>query len=242
MEREGQAHYSKDPCLFRVGTWLHHPQQLTNTNGAYVNGEEEAFYEKGSIVDAHTQQLAKRVVDQDGQPILGGSSQDKVCASMLLNNTFFSIDEMNIKEVKRHYYPYVYAASEKFNDPKERKKGFKPQSRFLHKICNPNLIDRDSTERKIKYKKAVVQYIETAEEEGNTGTIQKFFHLWKGEPYKELVGDFDRRSENLSRFGILAVKNYQQLSFRSKGELEREETNCGVYFAESGRITYHSGE
>ncbi|MCB0851774.1 MAG: hypothetical protein KDD63_06120, partial [Bacteroidetes bacterium] len=225
LKKKEKPALTEDYCLFKVGTWLHHPQKLTNHLGAYMNGEQEPFLEKGAIIEAHTQQLARRVVDQKGQPILGGSSQDKVCASMLMNNTFFSIDEMNIQEIKRQYYPYVYSTSEKFNDPGERIKGFQPKSRFLHKCYNPNLIHTNSVIRKARYQEEVKKYIDEVEEEGGKGTIQKFFHLWKGKRYAVLKDNFDRETENLSRFGILAADNYQGLPFRTQGRLEdRKET------------------
>ncbi|MEL6651521.1 MAG: hypothetical protein AAFQ87_12020, partial [Bacteroidota bacterium] len=122
---------SEEQSLFKVGTWLHHPQKLHQAEGAKINEEKSAFYETGGVIESHTQQLRKRVIDKEGNPILGGSAQDKVCAAMLMNNRFLSIDDVDQRLIKRHYYPYVFAASEFFTDRAQREWCLLLQSLFL---------------------------------------------------------------------------------------------------------------
>ena len=238
--------FSEDYCMYKVGAWLHHEQDLLNHEGAWVNEEKvksedreekRAFHQRGSVIAAHTQQLRLRVVDDKGQPRLGGSSQDKVCAAMLMNNTFFSIDEVDLDKVKRHYFPYVYAASEPYVDPVYRAEtpGFAPKDSYLHKVYNPYIADVSAAARVEKYKQATIKYIEKAEKY-KTGTIKKFFHIWKGEKCKIVKRGFKRRNENLSRFKILASDNYEGKPFRVDGDIAAKKETAEYAFRLMGII------
>ena len=211
--------------MYKVGAWFQHKQKLYNEVGAFVNEEETPFYSaNGSVIGAHMQQLRKRVVNENGQPILGGSSQDKVCATMLMNNSFISIDLMNLDEVKRQYFPYIYSASEYYVNWKKREKGFKADDVILHKAYNKKLIGENSDIRRSNYKKFIKGYIKEIVEKDDFGTIKKFFHVWKGEKCKLVNESFNPRHENLARFKVVAVKNYkidgEDVDFRRIGELE----------------------
>lgn len=249
-EKKEKYNWTKDSPLYKIGAWLHHPQKLYTQKGAKVNEEEDDFYpEKGSIIDAHMQQLKRRVVDEGGQPILGGSSQDKVCAGMLMNNYFLGIDSVNLNKVKRQYYPYVYAASEEYQAPAERilNKKFKVEDKILHKVYNDALVGKTSDIRREKYKKHVIEYIDDISYKSDgkptkRGTIKKYFHVWKGEKCKLVSKEFNPRHENLARFRILAVKNYKMdenqaaLPFRCRGDMESRKNTAEYDFRNIGVI------
>ncbi|MFK7925797.1 MAG: hypothetical protein AB8H47_27865 [Bacteroidia bacterium] len=209
---------SEEQSLFKVGTWLHHPQILTHLEGAKINEEKESFHGKGGVIESHTQQLRRRVIDRDGNPILGGSSQDKVCAAMLINNLFLSIDGVNQKMVKRHYYPYVFAASEFYTNPSARRNGFIIEDAILHKIYNSQLVEKEGSKPKAEYKAEVKKYIQNVEERiaensddpfHSHGTIKKFFHLWKGRKVQVVDEKFDPQNDNISRFKVVAVEQFR---------------------------------
>lgn len=212
--------HTKENCLFKVGTWLHHPQELLRPDKAKVNEEgDEHFHHEGAVIESHTQQLRRRVVNKTGNPILGGSSQDKVCAAMLMNNSFMSIDEVDIDKVKRHYFPYVYTASEFFVEPHERTPSYCPLEDYLHKIYNFDIAGETSEERREKYKEYVKKYIRGIRDRKNAlnpdpnyakGTIKKYFHIWKGRRCQIMTEDFDPKSDNISRFKIVAVDKYMK--------------------------------
>lgn len=226
--------------MYKIGAWLHHPQKLYHGEGAYVNEEKKKFYEKGSIIDAHTQQLRRRVVNENGQAILGGSAQDKVCAAMLMNNSFLSIDRVNLDKVKRQYFPYVYAASEEFGPLEERIRGFQTKDVILHKAYNRRLAGKTSDIRRENYKTFVKEYIEETSLRKARGTIKKFFHIWKGEKCMLVDQDFNFRHENLSRFKVLAIAGYeeddQSLPFRQEGSLDVRKQSSEYAFRNMGII------
>lgn len=233
VPRKKDSHeQTSDKKLFKVGAWLHHPQRLLNQEDSSMNEEDEPFlHSQSAVIHGHTQQLRRRVVDKEGQPILGGSAQDKVCASMLMNNTFLSIDEINLMQVKRHYFPYVFAASERFHESDARyKKDFAIQDECFHKIYNQDLADQSPTERKRKYKEMVRKYVRNNSLR-TKGTIKKYFHLWRGETCRlidhqaeEADGGMDIQNENLARFRLVMVEHFQKdseesLPFEWKREL-----------------------
>lgn len=233
--------------LYKVSTWLHHKQKLYNEVGAKINEEpkQEPFHPKGSVIGAHTQQLRRRVVNEDGFPILGGSSQDKVCAAMLMNNRFRSIDDVRLDEVKRQYFPYVFASSEYYQslDEQARDKGFKAKDVFLHKSYNEKLTGKNPGIRLKNYKKYLESYIDeisSEEHKEQGGIIKKTFHVWLGEKCILIDENFNARHENTSRFQILAVKSYmkngKKLLFRNKGGMKKRKESAEYYIRNQGII------
>ena len=232
--------------LFKVGTWLHHPQKLLTKEGAKVNEEKEPFLkDEGAIIANIAQQLRQRVVNEKGNAILGGSSQDKVCSAMLMNNQFLSIDQVNLDIVKRHYFPYVYTASEFFGPVSKRIRGVTVENHYLHKIYNHEIADVSAEERKRKYKVAVEKYIQRVKErqiagEEHRGTIKKYFHLWKGKKCTLVKKEFERRNENLPRFRIVAVDEFLKdgvvIPFRVEGSLEDRRETAEYHLRQQGIV------
>lgn len=220
--------------LFKVGVWLHHPTELSQGN-------------KKSIIRKYYDQLKTRIVSQNGAVKLGGSSQDKVCAAMLMNNSFDSVDEHHHSKAKRHYYPYVIPATEKWYDDRPRNAGDSVVESCVSKVYNINLIPQKNTEipetYKIEKDKLYDSYISQYETDNikNKGILKKYFHLWKSmecftisnlkdqEPdFKDETLNYDLvYNENLSRMRIIAIDNEAigspsekiQRQLRSKGLL-----------------------
>ncbi len=184
----------KEAKLYKVGTWLHHEQILMNEGGHM-------------IIPAHYEQLKQRIIYKTGKPRLGGSSQDKVCAAMLMNNTFVSVDEPDWRKAKKHYYPYIFPTSEPFQLPEERSNApFKPQDIHFDTIYNAqtratvddlpkdllankkhlshDLLDDIEVKealhklRQQKYQKAKQEYQQRIQAPNHTGLVKKYFHLW----------------------------------------------------------------
>ena len=240
VEAKDGYDFTSERSLFKVGAWLHHPQELLNEEGSFINEEDTPFDEKGTVIGGHTQQLRNRVVNSRGYPILGGSSQDKVCAAMLMNNRFESIDEVHLDIVKRHYFPYVYAASEFYQESAEREMGVIVEDSILHKAYNPQMAAWDSKERQEKYKDVVKAYIKEVEEKNQRGNIKKYFHVWKGRRSKIVNEEFNRQDENLSRFKVIAVAKYlkggKPLPFRKQGLLEERKHTSEYELRKEGVI------
>jgi len=82
---------SKDHKLFKVGVYLDHTQ----------NKDSKEILDK-------LNDLAAKPIMEDGNPRLGGNSQDKICAAMLLNNKFITVEpnyvEKDFKERTDYYY------------------------------------------------------------------------------------------------------------------------------------------
>jgi hypothetical protein len=78
-----------------LGVWLNHPVSLIDqkTNRPVIYKIHDML--KGSIIN------------EKGAPILGGTSQDKICASMLYNNTFYDVE--NKEDDSK--YPWIKISS-----------------------------------------------------------------------------------------------------------------------------------
>ncbi|MCB1176323.1 MAG: hypothetical protein KDK36_01980 [Leptospiraceae bacterium] len=222
--------------LYTVGIWLHHPQNLLYDNGSIITKQEKETHSKDAIIESITKKLQTRVVDAKGKPILGGSSQDKVCAAMLMNNQFLSIDEIDPQLAKRHYYPYIYVASENYSEPENRREGFRPKRTYFHKVFNKKLAKTKTNEKGNIYKQEVSKYKREIEKAGGLGIVQKFFHLWKGEKYKQINSEFNSANENISRFHIIGVDNYKNLPFRLHGSAEDRQFTTEYYLRNQGII------
>ena len=199
---------TQDNKLYKVGTWLHHPQQL------YYNFSKERELEDEAVIDRQLHLFKSRIVTGEGKVRLGGSFQDKVCSAMLMNNTFESVEEWNPQLAKKHYFPYIYPASHAYLPIEERKAGFYQEEDLLHIVYNKK-VRADAGQSTIiqgeqrrtrylsqlnAYKKKIKQY------PGYEGILKRFFHVWKGENCMMLDKKFDTEDDNYSRFRILSLK------------------------------------
>ena len=186
--------------LFKVGLWLEHPIPMV-----YEMQENSEIPELKFVYFNYFKRLSENIVNQYGKPNLGGNSQDKICAAMLLNNTFRSVVETDEEFAKVGYRPYV-----KIESCIETEEG-----KYDGIYQSPtNLLESNDLE--IEKEKYLRQF-----PIGSMGFIKKYMYMWKAESLK-VVDDheFDVRTENLSRFRIIAAKNVSLSEAKNKFRLQ----------------------
>jgi hypothetical protein len=170
--------------LIKVGVWIDHPQN--------VNSE---------LLLSRIENLDQDVIYEDtGRPRLGGTSQDKICASMLLTSSFEQVQE-NLSGLSTIYYPWIKAAA-----------------------CNVGLETKDSvTEFEVSHR----QYQRVGKEQlsmemqtyAGKAYLKKYFHLWKGEEIKcvESINYFPNQTglENYARFQFLHLHDNSPSSLQN---------------------------
>ena len=200
---------SRDNKLYKVGTWLHHPQQLY-----FDFSKEREELKEEAVIDRQLHLFKSRIVTEDGKVRLGGSFQDKVCSAMLMNNTFESVEEWNPKLVKKHYFPYVYPASQAYVPIEKRKAGYYQDEDLLHIVYNEQVradVGKSkiiqAEQRRTRYLSHLEAYKEKIKRyPGRKGILKRYFHVWKGENCKVVDEKFDTEDDNFSRFRILTLK------------------------------------
>lgn len=180
------------PNLFQFGVWLQHDIALVQPD-IDESQQQPVFFR-------YLSRLQENIVNQYGQPNLGGNSQDKICASMLLNNTFKSVVETDPQHAKVGYWPYVHIESRIHTD-----KGietYMPPTVPLE----GEYLNQEIKEYLLKYPK------------GSKGYIAKYLYLWKAESLKIIDEEegLDPRGENLSRFRVIAAKNLSLADARER--------------------------
>jgi len=75
--------YSVNDKLFKLTCWLDNKSEFTKDDKKEMD-----------------KKLENTIITEDGSPILGGTSQDKICAAMLFNNRFSSIEISNYFIIK----------------------------------------------------------------------------------------------------------------------------------------------
>ncbi|MEL7002266.1 MAG: hypothetical protein AAFN93_05965, partial [Bacteroidota bacterium] len=162
--------------LFKIGIWLDHKSKLYNN-------------------DEHL--LAKRLKNLMGDIILpgtnqarlGGNYQDKICAAMLFNNTFTSVQNRTSQR-DQHYYPWIRSAYSLGSSNGDSEKDFEVNGRNL-KEAEEILLK--GTIHKTK------------------GYFKKHFHLWQGKPLFRLQNVNQLEEENIARFQIVLIDNSELL-------------------------------
>jgi hypothetical protein len=172
-----------DYQLIKVGVWIDHSQEVDS-----------------KLLLSRIENLDQDVVYEDtARPRLGGTSQDKICASMLLTSSFEQAQEQ-LSALSKIYYPWVKAAA-----------------------CNVELKTEDSvTEFEVshRYFKRVGKEQLGEEMQAYIGEayLKKYFHLWKGEHIKcvEHIKDFSSQTalENYARFKFLHLHNNNPLAIQ----------------------------
>jgi len=107
--------------LFKVSVWLNHEiklyEEVTNEKG---NGDglkkREKQTKKRYLKDKVAGLTGSSIVNELGNPRMGGNSQDKACAAMLFNNKFGSVEEKKTG-LERVYYPWVTFATAEIENP-----------------------------------------------------------------------------------------------------------------------------
>ncbi|MDX2283665.1 MAG: hypothetical protein NW241_05855 [Bacteroidia bacterium] len=210
VRRDGTP--SEELNLYKTGVWLHHPQPLV-----ILHSESD---KPRAVIDIQMERLKTRIIDQQGRVVLGGSSQDKVCASFLLNGNFEAIEERDYRKAHKHAYPYIFPASEPYQP--QRPAGYLVQDDIFHVAFRPDLradpglsVQEASEQRAEKYRNSMTAYLERLQalpenDDRRKGIIKKYFHLWKGENCRIVdpvtYSGEHVQYENLSRFRVLAIR------------------------------------
>jgi len=179
--------------LFKVGIWLGHPQPIGRKDL-----EKKLERNRGDIIS------------KSFSPNLGGSYQDKVCAALLFNNSFTSVQN-EITPRDKIYYPWV-------------KTGFRQYS--YDSLEKETVSEIEISEKIIgtetnEYKNFISYFQDT-----QTGYLKKYLRLWQGKSilqFKKEGAAIEEGWENLSRFRFvnLTSKNSNQISKLRKAGIVR---------------------
>lgn len=212
---------SEDHKLFSISVYLDHDNRQVDSKFEDIKPK---FKRRKEILEKQT---SKSVIDDKGSPRLGGNAQDKICAAMLLNNQFISVDsnlKQEISERDKYYHnkgrKFYWIGFEDTLDV-EKVEGIKKMliklkheyKGELEKKSNDEieiLLDKYSLSCKRENKNKKITALsepyfnekvdEILNSEENKGKLKKHFHLWKGDIIKELKDLKDLHVDNLARF------------------------------------------
>lgn len=198
--------------LYKIGVWLEVPTKLKQQ----IRGDESAYLLQRKQVN-----LRKSVMSPGGDyaPLLGGNNQDKVCAAMLFNNVFSSVqkgddDPRRLGFITGEGLANLEGEVLKKGDeggtiklPKDSDR----DKRFYPWIFSATALESAPHEDyevsgQLPEKETEFEAIYPHRDEEATGFIKKFFHFWKGADIREITGDqSDWEWENTSRFKIARI-------------------------------------
>lgn len=183
--------------LYQLGVWIHEPNTLSQKT------EKD---ESPHLILQKYKLLHQDIIDPKTRIAqLGGNNQDKICASMLFNNTFQKVQNghnspfRNIQKDNdrdRLYYPWIVSATAINGATQEEAQTLVIEDFQL----KGNQVDITNFDRMYAHK-------------GNSGYLKKLFHCWKGEEIKQLSPDYLSTQsggwnewENISRFKFLSLQ------------------------------------
>ncbi|HMQ46724.1 MAG TPA: hypothetical protein PKA00_07905 [Saprospiraceae bacterium] len=134
---------SPNPELFKIGVWLNHP----------VNIDEKLLVKRIEGLEADI------VTNDTFQPKLGGNFQDKICASLLMTNTFDKVQDRE-SPLGKIYYPWIKTA--------------------CYHIRADNASWREFEVSQRRYNTYKAAFSERFASEAGWGYLKKYFHVWKG--------------------------------------------------------------
>jgi hypothetical protein len=162
---------------YQIGVWLEHPVELNEKRIA-----ARLKKHKDDIIDPKAM----------NRPVLGGTSQDKICAAFLFNSSFDSLDKNAIARVEA-FEPWIKLGSSPIK--------VNSQSNLDLEYCiAANIIDPasedDSPHLSVPYPKG-------------KGVFKKFFNLWKGSDVYDLpdVSNIYSGLDTTSRFRFVNINN-----------------------------------
>ena len=183
--------------LYKIGIWLGHKSDLYNIDRT------------AHLVINRLERLKMDIITPDtNQPRLGGSFQDKICAAMLLNNTFISVEEKTTTRDK-NYYPWLRAA-------------------FSTGLQKDGLteIDFEVRDSNLQMAKGILS---DPHKEHAEGYFKKYFHVWQAAPVYHLTNLEALEVENISRFKIVTTQKKEWVSeIRAKGIVRVVDLNSSV--------------
>ena len=173
----------KQKELWKIGIWINHLTTIDN-----------------ELAQKRLDTIGKDIIDIDNgegsfEPHLGGSFQDKICAALLFNGTFTSVERKTFLR-DQVYYPWIKAGCSE-----------------LHDCTKETVDDWEFSYRRLKgdYPKSK-KYFEDNFQTIKQGYLKKFIQLWQGEEVlnigNSLMGyDIQNKWENPSRFFIINISN-----------------------------------
>jgi hypothetical protein len=183
---------NKDKALYKIGIWLNHGQAISPKK-----------------LEERLQRFGEDIIDEEFNPKFGGSYQDKICAAFLFNNSFISVQDMEISERHNMYYPWVKMGMSRFKEEKLEE---------LHdyEVSHPRLTKE--IESRQFYEKDAYDFLGINEDDGKSkeqkngwGYYKKFIHLWKGKETIEIdphvSNQIQNGWENPARFRFAVVPN-----------------------------------
>ena len=166
-----------DYSLYKIGIWIEASQSLCDEHKSYLGNNS-------------LKNIVKGILTSTQQARLGGSQQDKVCASMLMTGKFTDVDEKESK-VGKPYFPWI---------------------RFAHYYPTPELStnglegeDEYEYEFRLKengelFNEGELDILPTEE-----GYLKKYFHLWRGEFVYDLKQKDSLLNLNMGRYQVVNV-------------------------------------
>ena len=159
---------------FKVGVWIKQPIMLSK-----------------QLIETRINRLGEDIIMEDSfKPKLGGTYQDKVCAAMLFNNTFTSVQDQDGPSNMR-FYPWMKIGGSFIDDQKE-------DIKQDYEITWRRYTDSAYRETRDYFNKNFNRGV---------GYFKKYFHIWRGEDIYNLgqEDDFSSVYENYSRFRFVVV-------------------------------------
>lgn len=172
----------KEPEYYKVGVWLHHPVKMS-----------------GQMMADRIERLNQDIINEYHNPRLGGAYQDKICAALLFNNAFSSVEQVKTARDKR-FYPWMKVG---FSQPADMEAGTTVED---YELSARRYYGEDFKSSREAFEDRFVE----AE-----GYYKKFFHIWRGENIHHYTGnkDMDPAWENLSRFRFVYTPNDNEAVF-----------------------------
>jgi hypothetical protein len=187
----------------KVGVWLDHPVDLTS-----------------DLLIKRIKDLDEDILTANGtQPRLGGSFQDKICASMLMTSSFDRVQD-KLSKIGKTYYPWIKTASQKVDVLSDDRREFEMSFRRFKAIRDEDF------------------QAEFGPEEGK-GFLKKYFHLWRGGEVLSIKNNSNtnvEEIENQGRFRFLYLEPPAQGrkdEFKSKGVIRAINEGAKPQSAES---------
>lgn len=184
--------------LYKIGVWLDHPTILNID----------------VLSDRHAKLYSDIITEGNYRPKLGGTYQDKICASMLFNNKFGGVDD---KKTLRNewYYPWIKTAISIASESEKE-----------------NIVDFELSSRKYHSFEDIIKerYLHFTQENKSPTYFKKYFHLWKGGDVHVFEKDKDFSWDNLARYRFIAVPEGREdlkTFLRNKGVIRIIEINSG---------------
>ncbi|MCB0628927.1 MAG: hypothetical protein R2824_09750 [Saprospiraceae bacterium] len=187
-------------AIYKIGVWLNHRTRMDSNEQHLLIKRLHNL--RNDIITSKTNRAK-----------LGGNYQDKICAAMLFNNTFISVqkgDDYQNRTPKdpidrtfrdRLYYPWIKAAMSQ--GPEKDDPGTEHDFEISMKLVEDEVAQAELARHP----------------KDETAYFKKYFHLWQGAFLLKLDRGGNLEVENVARFRIVQIDENEQLfrEIRDKG-------------------------